>query len=337
MTTSSSSPHYTIRLLGGFQLSADGKPLSLPSKKAQVLLAYLAQRSGQPVSRGKIASMLWAGGDDHEARHSLRQCLLVLRKSLGEAEGLLGIEQESIWLNAESVRIDTVQFEQLVGEEAEGSMRDAISLYRGEFLEGMSLSGEPIHEWITFERRRLGHLMKKSLSGLLTGSRTTPPVDEAISIATRLLAIDPTQLDIQQTLSRLYGGGERSERCVLVAARDEIVRRRLADALRGAGYEARLCADGADLLIGIGAGDCDMVVVDIDLPILGGLELVRTLTAKRPDLPVVCIGDGVQEREAEGLALGAADFLEKPVQKDVLLLRVENIFRGRTVRQNSTA
>ncbi|HEY0788422.1 MAG TPA: winged helix-turn-helix domain-containing protein, partial [Thermoanaerobaculia bacterium] len=81
-----------FEVLGGFSAkSRAGAPITISSRKAQVLLAYLAHRSGQPVARAKLASMLWAETSESEARHSLRQCLLVLRQTLGSAPGLLEV------------------------------------------------------------------------------------------------------------------------------------------------------------------------------------------------------------------------------------------------------
>ena len=324
------SPSFHLHLLGGFRLTdGAGTSITPASRKAQTLIAYLAQRPGQPISRGKLSSMLWSGVGDHEARHSLRQCLLVLRKAF-ELSALMDVEQDSISLRPGAVGSDTSELERLVADGAESALREAIELYRGEFLEGVDLPGEPIQDWVIFERRRLAHLMKKGLGALMAGHPDRPQ-DEAISVATRLLAIDPQQRDVQKTLSRIYGGLPTSlgRRCVAVASADEALRNDLAASLRARGFEPRPCADGADLLLELGSGDTELIVVDLDLPVLGGTAMLEILSRKCPSIPVVCIGEPVEELEAEGLALGAADFIPRPVDREVLLLRVENVFRHR--------
>lgn len=324
------SPSFHLDLLGGFRLTdAEGSSITPASRKAQVLIAYLAQRPGQPISRGKLSSMLWSGVGDHEARHSLRQCLLVLRKAF-DVSALLVVEQDSISLRAGMIGSDTAHLERLVADGAETALREAITLYKGEFLEGIDLPGEPIQDWVVFERRRLAHLMKKGLGALMAGNADNPQ-DEAISVATRLLAIDPQQRDVQKTLARIYGGLPTSlgRRCIAVASADERLREQLSASLRAQGFEPRPCADGADLLLELGVGDTELVVVDLDLPILGGTALLEILARKRPGVPVVCIGEPEEELEAAGLALGAADFIPRPADCEVLLLRVENVFRHR--------
>lgn len=321
---------FHLNLLGGFRLTdASGTSITPASRKAQILLAYLAQRAGHPISRGKLSSMLWTGVGDHEARHSLRQCLLVLRKSF-DLSTLVSIEQDSISLRPDAITSDTSLLERLVSDAGEAALREAIDLYRGEFLEGIDLTGEPIQDWIIFERRRLAHLLKKGL-GLLMAGNPDRPQDEAISVATRLLAIDPQQADVQKTLTRIYGGLPTSlgRRCVVVASADERLRGELVGFLRGRGFEPRACADGADLLLEIGAGEAELALIDLDLPILGGTALLEVLARKRPAIPVVCIGQPEEEIETAGLALGAADFVPTPVDREVLLLRLENVFRQR--------
>lgn len=324
------SPSFHLNLLGGFRLNdAGGSSITPASRKAQILIAYLAQRPGQPISRGKLSSMLWSGVGDHEARHSLRQCLLVLRKTF-DLSALVEFGHDSISLRAGAIGSDTSHLERLVADGAESALREAIELYRGEFLEGIDLPGEPIQDWVVFERRRVAHLMKKGLGVLMAGNPDRPQ-DEVISVATRLLAIDPQQRDVQKTLSRIYGGLPTSlgRRCVAVASADESLRDELAASLRTRGFEPRPCADGADLLLELGIGDTELVVVDLDLPILGGTAMLDILARKCPGIPVVCIGEPEEDLEAAGLTLGAADFVPRPVDREVLLLRVENVFRHR--------
>ena len=71
-------------LLGGFEARlASGTPLLLPNNKAQALLAYLAMAPGRAHLRDKLATLLWPGTGDEQARQSLRQALVTLRRALG--------------------------------------------------------------------------------------------------------------------------------------------------------------------------------------------------------------------------------------------------------------
>ena len=313
-----------LEVLGGFSLSSAGKPITISSRKAQVLIAYLAHRSGQPVARAKLAAMLWSDTSASEARHSLRQCLLVLRQTLAPAPGLLEIAGDAVRLRRDRFDSDAHEFERLIADGTEEALQSAIALYPGEFLEGVQLAGEPIDEWIVFERRRFAHLMKRALNGLLGSSQSAGKVDEAIHTATRLLAIDPQQDDVRKTLARLYGDAGSEQRAVILATTDSAARRVASEVLASAGYMVRSCFDGADLLLEIGAQEPQAVLLDAGLPLFDPADLVRSLSAKLPHLPVICFGDHDEEAESALLSLGAADFVRKPIQPEVLLLRVDN-------------
>lgn len=314
-----------LDVLGGFAVtSSAGQRIAISSRKAQVLIAYLAHRSGQLVARAKLASMFWSDTTESEARHSLRQCLLVLRQTLAPASGLLEVTGDAVRLRRDMLTSDAQQFERLVGEATEDAFERAIAIYRGEFLEGIQLAGEPIDEWIVFERRRLAHLMKRALTGLLESSQSAGKVDDAIQTATRLLAIDPQQNDLRETLARLYGDPGSDQRNVILATTDPAARRVAGDVLGAAGYAVRSCFDGADLLLEIGSVEPNAVLLDATLPLFSPGDLVRSLSAKLPHLPVICLGDQNEEVESAMLSLGAADFVRKPVEPEVLLLRVDN-------------
>src|ERR1051326_2452203 len=72
-----------LELLGDLQIRAGNGALAVISaKKAQALLAYLAVKPSQRVSREKIAALLWSSTGPDQARQSLRQTLSMLRKEL---------------------------------------------------------------------------------------------------------------------------------------------------------------------------------------------------------------------------------------------------------------
>lgn len=66
--------------------------------------------------------------------------------------------------------------------------------------------------------------------------------------------------------------------------------------------------------------DFDVVVLDVRMPGLGGLDVIKRIKSTHPDLEVVLLsGHGSSEDVAEGLRLGAKDYLQKPVDLDVLI------------------
>src|ERR1700730_7102455 len=83
MSGSQDTSAIEITLLEGVHARcAEGSVIPLPTKKAVALMAYLALRPGETHSRVKLGSLLWADTQEEQGRHSLRQTLLSLRKSL---------------------------------------------------------------------------------------------------------------------------------------------------------------------------------------------------------------------------------------------------------------
>ena len=74
-----------------------------------------------------------------------------------------------------------------------------------------------------------------------------------------------------------------------------------------------------------GQGDFDVALSDLNMPNLGGMQLLGLLTRKGVQVPVIMLTSET-DAGAEGLALaaGAADFIRKPVNPEVLLSRVRN-------------
>ncbi|HUP45132.1 MAG TPA: response regulator [Thermoanaerobaculia bacterium] len=97
-----------------------------------------------------------------------------------------------------------------------------------------------------------------------------------------------------------------------------------------AGYEVVAVADGGDALIEIGRHRFDVLILDVNVPTLSGLRLFEIMIRKGIDTPAIFItGVAGPEAEARSLEMGAADFLRKPVRRDVLLPRVRNILQRR--------
>src|SRR5882724_6726287 len=101
-----------IGILGPIVLeSVDYRIGKLP-KKARGLLAYLAAGGGQAVSRERLADLLWPYQGSEQARHSLRNCLLELRKALGPIAAL-HLVADFASCRIQDVSVDLDQFERL--------------------------------------------------------------------------------------------------------------------------------------------------------------------------------------------------------------------------------
>jgi two-component system response regulator MprA len=115
---------------------------------------------------------------------------------------------------------------------------------------------------------------------------------------------------------------------VLVVEDDRAVRESLRRSLEFNGYEVRLAGDGAEALATIGAAQPDVVVMDVMMPRLDGLETTRTLRTAGNRVPILVLTarDAVGDR-VEGLDAGADDYLTKPFALQELLARLRALLR----------
>jgi two-component system, OmpR family, response regulator MprA len=123
---------------------------------------------------------------------------------------------------------------------------------------------------------------------------------------------------------------------VLVVEDDEEIAQVLQRSLRIEGYDVRLAADGAEALDAATAFVPDLVVLDLGLPGLDGIEVARRLRA-HDDVPILILTarDGVESR-VEGLDAGADDYLVKPFERQELLARLRALLRRRPPRGSAS-
>ena len=97
----------------------------------------------------------------------------------------------------------------------------------------------------------------------------------------------------------------------------------LARGLEAEGYTVECASDGLDGLARAVAGTWDLVLLDLLLPGLTGLEVLEALQRRRPELPVLILSARTDlQTKLRGFDLGASDYVAKPVALDELLARV---------------
>ncbi len=241
-----------LQLLGQFRAeSGAGGTLAIASKKGQALIAYLALTASQRHSRDKLAMLLWSDRPDDRARHSLRQCVLTLRKVLGrEAESALLADDEGLSLDTADVEVDAWAFEQAVAARAPADLERAMALYGGDLLEDLNARSEEFEVWLRAERARFRNLAVEALAALAELQAEAGEAESAIAACQRLLQLDPMHEPAHRLLMRLlteqgrraaalrqYQVCEETLRDEL-GAEPEAETRRLFDEIRSQSYEA---------------------------------------------------------------------------------------------------
>ncbi len=108
-------------------------------------------------------------------------------------------------------------------------------------------------------------------------------------------------------------------------------------ALESEGYRVQAYTDGASALDGIGGGSLDLAILDIKMPRMDGMELLRRLRQKS-DMPVIFLTSKDDEiDELFGLKMGADDFIKKPFSQRLLVERVKAVLRRAQPRDPAAA
>ena len=219
-----------LTLLGGFEARlASGAPLSIPARKTRALLAYLALRPGRRVTRDALAVLLWGDRGDGEARQSLRQALADVRRALPRARpAVLVADHQTVALSEAAMDVDVRRFERLAAGARPAALGEAVSLYRGDLLEGLRLREASFEDWLQGERERLRGLAVAALERLSAHRLPDRGVETAVHASLRLLAVDGAQEAVHRALMRLYlQSGRRAVAVKQYARCAEILQREL--------------------------------------------------------------------------------------------------------------
>src|SRR5262249_24962727 len=149
-------PKSELRLLGPLSLAIDGRELRQLPRKADALLALLALQPGRPIARETVADFLWTDRGADQARHSLRQTLLVLRHNVGH--DLILAEGNCLVIPPGILTVDAIEFEARAASTERDVLAEAAALYRGELLENRGPVASRFDDWLAVERSRLAAL-----------------------------------------------------------------------------------------------------------------------------------------------------------------------------------
>ena len=114
---------------------------------------------------------------------------------------------------------------------------------------------------------------------------------------------------------------------VLIVDDEPGMRSLLTRVMEKEGYQSRSAADGAQALELVQAGEWDLVVADIDMPVMDGIEMLKRVHEIQPRLPVIMItAYATVESAVEAMKFGAFDYITKPFAMDELKIVVAKAF-----------
>ncbi len=152
-----------------------------------------------------------------------------------------------------------------------------------------------------------------------------PDAELATEPATSLEQLQNNPFAEESSTSDVSGPMKNSRSlATILVVEDEIVTQRLTKKiLEERGYEVIVAADGVEALMALGKMNFDLIVCDINMPNMDGFMLLEFLNQKNILIPVifVTVREDVED-EIKGLALGAKDYVRKPINRDLLLLRI---------------
>lgn len=114
---------------------------------------------------------------------------------------------------------------------------------------------------------------------------------------------------------------------VLLVDDEEDYLRTAAKIFRRKGIDAEVCSVGRDVPALLEEKQCQVVVLDLKMPGMGGLEVLREIKARQPLVQVIILtGHASSDDAAVCLTSGAFDFLIKPVEMDHLMERIKTAY-----------
>ncbi len=110
---------------------------------------------------------------------------------------------------------------------------------------------------------------------------------------------------------------------VLLVDDEELFLTTLAERLEVRGMQVTMATTGVDAVSTVDNQDFDLVVLDLSMPGIDGLETLKRIKAKQPDAEVIMLtGEGSIRTSIEAMKLGAEDFLQKPVNITELVTKI---------------
>ncbi len=123
---------------------------------------------------------------------------------------------------------------------------------------------------------------------------------------------------------------------ILIVEDEQILNDTINKSLKKSGYEVESAFDGIDAMEMIEIESYDLIILDLNLPHMDGMEILKNLRKEDEETKVLILSARSQIKDkVEGLDAGANDFLQKPFHLDELKARVRSLTRRNFIQKNS--
>ncbi|NRP73678.1 hypothetical protein ILFOPFJJ_04591 [Ensifer psoraleae] len=199
-----------IRLLGDLTVvSPSDEPVKFTTRKTALVFAALVLSGRRGVRRALLADAFWPGRGEVQARNSLRQALVDIRRAFPTGNGAaieIETDLETISLAAGNGEADIWVFDRLIERGGIGNLAAAAELYRGDLLAEISIP-EELEQWfrphVSSYRQKALQLVDR-LSRDLKGGGDTAGELACERLAERLLASEPAAEEAHRAMIRIY-------------------------------------------------------------------------------------------------------------------------------------
>ena len=202
-----------IRMLTGDDLLVEAPAtIQWQGRTQRSLFVLLALQPGEPISRDRLAGLLWSESDQTAARGSLSTALHSLRHVLDPVDpDLIRSTNDEIMLDVERETVDWALFERLCARPDVESRLKALELYKGDLLAAFPTPSEAASELLRDKRERLREIAIEIGVDLMTTFEGKGEQDQIKSIVRKILTIEPANEPAHQAMMRAHvATGDRS-------------------------------------------------------------------------------------------------------------------------------
>lgn len=193
---------FRLCLFDRFSLTfAPAADVAVSAARHQALLAYVGLQPSLACGREQLATLLWGDTGEANARHSLSQALLALRKRMEPyAPPCLAVDRATIRLIETTIIIDVREFDRLVAAGDQESIAAAIAMFKTGFLEGFHSGAPEFDTWADNERTRLWMMYRSAVERY--ADTPSAPAEKIIEAITRLANHDQFDESVHRLMLR---------------------------------------------------------------------------------------------------------------------------------------